>query len=68
MIELASRWRVLAAGTAVGVAAVVGFAGQTASAEPLLPAPSVPGPVPATPAAPAPAPAPGLPQLLGLQG
>ena len=26
MIELASRWRVLAAGTAVGVAAVVGFA------------------------------------------
>ncbi|WP_077739689.1 LpqN/LpqT family lipoprotein [Mycolicibacterium boenickei] len=48
MIELASRWRVLAAGTAVGVAAVVGFAGQTASAEPLLPAPVVPGPVTVT--------------------
>ncbi|OBB17255.1 hypothetical protein A5761_10710, partial [Mycolicibacterium setense] len=48
MIELASRWRVLAAGTAVGVAAVVGLAGQTASAEPLLPAPSVPGPVTVT--------------------
>ncbi|MED5815766.1 LpqN/LpqT family lipoprotein [Mycolicibacterium sp. 050232] len=48
MIELASRWRVLAAGTAVGVAAVVGSAGQTASAEPLLPAPVVPGPVTVT--------------------
>lgn len=66
MIELVGRWRVLAAGTAVGVAAVVGFAGQTASAEPLLPAPVVPGPVTVTqtvtvaPAAAAPA-APGVP-------
>lgn len=72
MIELARRWRVLAAGTAVGVAGVVGFSGQTASAEPLLPAPS-PGPVtvtqtvtvapaaaPAAPLAPAPT-APGAP-------
>ena len=48
MIELTRRWRVLAAGTAVGVAGVVGFAGQTASAEPLLPVPSVPGPVTVT--------------------
>ncbi|MBU9763015.1 hypothetical protein FR943_04015 [Mycobacterium sp. TNTM28] len=47
MIELARRWRVLTAGVAVGVAGVVGFAGQTASAEPLLPAPS-PGPVTVT--------------------
>ncbi|WP_166910205.1 LpqN/LpqT family lipoprotein [Mycobacterium sp. DL440] len=60
MIELTRRWRVLAAGTAVGVAGVVGFAGQTASAEPLLPVPSVPGPVTVTQtvtAAPAAAPA-----------
>ncbi|OMC02511.1 hypothetical protein A5733_02415 [Mycobacterium sp. NS-7484] len=48
MIELARRWRVLAAGAAAGVAGVVGFAGQTASAEPLLPVPSVPGPVTVT--------------------
>lgn len=48
MIELAGRWRVLAAGTAIGISGVVGFAGQTASAEPLLPAPSVPGPVTVT--------------------
>ncbi|MBP2455229.1 LpqN/LpqT family lipoprotein [Mycolicibacterium lutetiense] len=48
MIELTRRWRVLAAGTAVGVAGVVGFAGQTASAEPLLPVPGVPGPVTVT--------------------
>ncbi|OBB29824.1 hypothetical protein A5792_02900 [Mycolicibacterium peregrinum] len=66
MIELTRRWRVLAAGMAIGVAGVVGFTGQTASAEPLLPVPSVPGPVtvtqtvtvapaaaPAAPAAPA---------------
>lgn len=48
MIELTRRWRVLAAGAAVGVAGVVGVTGQTASAEPLLPAPSVPGPVTVT--------------------
>ncbi|WP_264077742.1 LpqN/LpqT family lipoprotein [Mycolicibacterium houstonense] len=73
MIELARQWRVLAAGAAVGVAGVVGFAGQTASAEPMVPAPIVPGPVtvtqtvtvapaaaPAAPLAPA-APAPAVP-------
>ncbi|QRY46995.1 LpqN/LpqT family lipoprotein [Mycolicibacterium boenickei] len=70
MIELARRWRVLAAGTAVGVAGVVGLAGQPAAAEPLVPAPGVPGPVTVTqtvtvapaaaPIAPAPA-APGVP-------
>ena len=46
MNEIARRWRVLAGGAAAGVAAVVGFAGATASAEPVLPQP--PLPVPAT--------------------
>lgn len=46
MNEIARRWRILAGGTAAGVAAVVGFAGATASAEPVLPQP--PLPVPAT--------------------
>ncbi|MEE6165558.1 MULTISPECIES: LpqN/LpqT family lipoprotein [unclassified Mycolicibacterium] len=44
MIEIARRWRVLAAGLAVGMAGVIGVAGQTASAEPLLPLPPAPGP------------------------
>ncbi|MDH6195612.1 hypothetical protein M2272_002252 [Mycobacterium frederiksbergense] len=48
MIEMARRWRVLAAGAAVGVAGVVGLAGQTASAQPTSPVPSVPGPVTVT--------------------
>lgn len=46
MNEITRRWRVLAGGAAAGVAAVVGFAGATASAEPVLPQPSLP--VPAT--------------------
>jgi hypothetical protein len=46
MNEMARRWRVLAGGTAAGVAAVIGFAGATASAEPAFPQP--PLPVPAT--------------------
>ncbi len=46
MNEIARRWRVLAGGAAAGVAAVVGFAGATASAEPVFPQP--PLPVPAT--------------------
>jgi hypothetical protein len=46
MNEIARRWRVLAGGAAAGVAAVVGFAGTTASAEPLGPLP--PNPAPAT--------------------
>lgn len=46
MIEIARRWRVLAAGTAVAAAGVVGFAGSTASADPVFPQPALP--VPAT--------------------
>jgi Probable lipoprotein LpqN len=46
MNEIARRWRALAGGAAAGVAAVVGFAGATASAEPVFPQP--PLPVPAT--------------------
>lgn len=57
MIELPRRLRVLTAGAAVGLAGVVGFAGQTASAEPLLPVPGVPGPVTVTQPVPAAAPA-----------
>ena len=48
MIESARRWRVLAAGAAVGLAGVVGLAGNTASAEPLFPLP--PGPAAPSPA------------------
>jgi hypothetical protein len=48
MNEIARRWRVLAGGTAAGVAAVVGFAGTTASAEPLFPQPPMPAPATVT--------------------
>jgi hypothetical protein len=48
MNEIPRRWRVLAGGAAAGVAAVVGFAGPTASAEPVLPQPQPPGPAMAT--------------------
>jgi hypothetical protein len=48
MNEIPRRWRVLAGGAAAGVAAVVGFAGPTASAEPLLPQPQPPGPATVT--------------------
>ncbi|ULE34718.1 LpqN/LpqT family lipoprotein [Mycobacterium sp. IDR2000157661] len=46
MIEIAPRWRILAAGAATATAGVLGFAGTTASAEPLSPLP--PQPAPAT--------------------
>jgi hypothetical protein len=46
MNEITRRWRILAGGAAAGVAAVVGFAGATASAEPVFPQP--PAPAPAT--------------------
>ena len=46
MNEIARRWLVLSGGVAAGVAAVVGFAGATASAEPVYPQP--PGPAPAS--------------------
>ena len=44
MNEITRRWRILAGGAAAGVAAVVGFAGATASAEPVFPQPPVPAP------------------------
>ncbi|MGB3352855.1 MAG: LpqN/LpqT family lipoprotein [Mycobacterium sp.] len=49
MSEIARQWRVLAVGigaTATGAACVLGFAGTTASAQPILPQP--PQPAPAT--------------------
>ncbi|MGV0743495.1 LpqN/LpqT family lipoprotein [Mycolicibacterium sp. XJ870] len=48
MIERARRWRVLAAGAAVGLAGFVGLAGNTASAEPVFPQPTVPSPATVT--------------------
>jgi len=48
MNEIARRWRVLAGGAAAGVAAVVGFAGATASAEPVFPQPPMPAPATVT--------------------
>jgi hypothetical protein len=48
MNEIARRWRILAGGTAAGVAAVVGFAGATASAEPVFPQPPLPAPATVT--------------------
>jgi hypothetical protein len=44
MNEIARRWRLLAGSAAASVAAVVGFAGTTASAEPVLPQPPLPMP------------------------
>jgi hypothetical protein len=70
MNEIPRRWRVLAGGAAAGVAALVGFAGPTASAEPVLPQPPLPAPatvtqmVPAAPNAAAIAP----PAATGLNG
>ena len=55
MIEIARTLRVLAGGLAVGAIGVTVFAGATASADPLQPAPQ---PVPAVPAVPAQAAAP----------
>ncbi len=46
MNRIARNWRVVLAGVAAGSAAVLGFTGASASAEPVLPAP--PGPAPAT--------------------
>ncbi len=45
MMQTARSWRVLVGGVTVGIAAVVGFAGTTASAEPVFP----PRPTPAPP-------------------
>lgn len=46
MIEIARRWRVVVGGVAAGAAAVLGFAGTVASADPVFPLPTPP--VPAT--------------------
>ncbi|OBI79350.1 LpqN/LpqT family lipoprotein [Mycobacterium sp. E740] len=48
MIEIAPRWRILAAGLAAATAGVLGFAGTTASAEPLVPQPPLPAPATVT--------------------
>ena len=68
MNEIARRWRVLAGGTAAGVAAVVGFAGATASAEPVLPQPPLPMPVTVTQTVAVPPDVAATPQALGPPG
>jgi len=50
MKQIARSWRALVGGVAVGVVGVVMITGGTASAEPLVPQPSLPGPVPMQPA------------------
>lgn len=58
MIEIARCWRILAGGTAIGMAGVLGVTANTASAEPTFPQPSVPGPATVTQPATGPAAAP----------
>ena len=48
MFDNARRWGLLAGGLAAGMAIVVGFAGATASAEPLVPQPPLPAPATVT--------------------
>jgi len=48
MVQKARNWRVVAGGVAAGIASVVGFAGSTASAEPIAPPVPVPAPVTVT--------------------
>ncbi len=56
MMQIARSWRTLVGGMAAGLVcfgvSVVVVAGGTASAEPLVPQPSLPGPVPMQPATP----------------
>jgi len=62
MNEIVRRWLVLAGGVAAGVAAVVGFAGASASAAPVFPQPPVPAPATVTQTVTV------TPQALGLPG
>lgn len=48
MSEIARHWRVLAGGIAAGTAGVLGFAGTTASAQPIVPPPPLPAPATVT--------------------
>ncbi len=69
MNEITRRWRVLAGGAAAGVAAVVGFAGPTASAEPVFPQPPLPAPATVTQTVTVAPNAAGIaPQAIGLPG
>jgi Probable lipoprotein LpqN len=69
MNEITRRSRVLAGGAAAGVAAVVGFAGPTASAEPVIPQPPLPAPATVAQTVPgAPNAAAIAPQATGLPG
>ncbi|WP_172827192.1 LpqN/LpqT family lipoprotein, partial [Mycobacterium asiaticum] len=52
MFQIARTWRTVAGGMAAGVVGLVLVAGGTASAEPMIPQPSIPGPVPMQPATP----------------
>lgn len=52
MMHIARSWRVTVAGLAVGVVGLLGIAGPTASAEPVLPPRPNPAPAPAPPLAP----------------
>jgi hypothetical protein len=44
MIDDARHWRILAGGVAAGIACVLGFAGNTAAADPYYPQPPLPAP------------------------
>jgi hypothetical protein len=68
MNEITHRWRVLAGGATAGIAAVIGFAGATASAEPVLPQPPSPPAIVAQPVTAAPGAAMAAPQALGQPG
>ncbi|OBF13760.1 LpqN/LpqT family lipoprotein [Mycobacterium sp. ACS4331] len=48
MFSMTRGWRVFAGGAAAGIAGVMGFAGATAAAEPIVPGPPTPVPTPVT--------------------